>query len=98
MMTKGKGISRKKMATKAPADSVQKPPQASGELPCLRAGENHRVVEGVKKTALVDPAFLLDQQSVHDGDLPGRSAEAEQRNLDPNPKCFSERWAGELYV
>ena len=43
-----------------------------------RAGQEHAVVERVQEPRLADPALLLDQDAVHDRDLPGGAAEGER--------------------
>jgi hypothetical protein len=44
----------------------------------------------VQKALLADPAALLHQFAVHDGDLPGRPAEADEAELQPEAQGFGE--------
>src|SRR5207342_1921991 len=43
----------------------------------------HAEVEGVQEPALADPPAPLDELLVHDRDLAGRPAEADQAELEP---------------
>jgi hypothetical protein len=45
----------------------------------------------VQEPLVADPAFLLDENAVHDGDLAGRTAEAEGGNAGPHRDRLSER-------
>ena len=47
----------------------------------------------MQETAFGDPASFLYDDAVHDGDLPGGAAEAQQRNLDPNAQRFAKAHA-----
>ena len=69
---------------------VQQPPDVDCELLRLRSRQQHAVVQGVKKPGVSDPAYLLDQDSVHHRDLPRRAAEAQRRDLDPHPEGLAE--------
>ena len=64
---------------------VQQPADIGGELLRLGAGQQHAVVERVQEPVLADPALLLDQDAVHDRDLPGRAAEGERGDAQPRP-------------
>jgi hypothetical protein len=70
---------------------VQQPADVHRELLCLRPRQQHAVVERVQEPALADPALLLDQDAVHQRDLPGRPAEAERRDLRPGAHRLAER-------
>jgi len=52
----------------------------------------------MQEAVLTDPALLLDQDAVHDRDLPGRATEAERGHPQPDPKSFRKRdtvlWLG----
>lgn len=45
----------------------------------------------MKEPRLSDPAFLLDNDPMHDGDLPGGAAEAEGRHTGPDLDRLSKR-------
>ena len=64
---------------------VQQPADIGGELLRLGAGQQHAVVERVQEPVLADPALLLDEDAVHDGDLPGRAAEGQRGDRAPRP-------------
>jgi len=68
--------------------SVQEPADVNCELRRFRAGQEHAEVERVKKTGLPDPALFFHQLRLHDGDLPGRPAETDEPELEPETKGF----------
>jgi hypothetical protein len=70
---------------------VEQPADVDGELLRLGAREEHAVVEGVEEALLADPALLLHQRPVHDGDLPRRPAKGEERHLRPDPDGLAQR-------
>jgi len=69
---------------------VHHPADVGRELLRLGSGQHHAVVERVQKALLGDPAFPLDQVLVHDRDLPGRAAEADEAELEPVAKCLAK--------
>ena len=83
---------------------MEEPANIDRELLRFGSGQEHAEVERVEKTRLTDPAFLLDQLGLHDRDLPGRSAEANEPELEPEAEGFAESrmrdggrsWLGEL--
>jgi hypothetical protein len=70
---------------------VQEPADVDHQLLRLRPGQEHAVVERMQKAALADPALLLDQDAVHDRDLPGRPAEAQRGDPGPDAERLAER-------
>ena len=44
----------------------------------------------MQEPALGNPAPFLNDDAVHDGDLPSRTAKAQQRHLDPDAQSFRE--------
>lgn len=46
----------------------------------------------MQKTRLADPFFLFDQLGVHDRDLSGRPAEADEAELEPETQGGDESW------
>ena len=70
---------------------VQQPAEIDGELLRLRSRQQHAVVERVQEARLVDPALLVDDDPVHQRDLAGGPAEAEQADLQPRPERLAER-------
>ena len=72
------------------ADAVHQPADIGGELLRLGAGQQHAEVERVQEAALADPAPLLDQHLVHQRDLAGRPAEAQQGDPRPDPHRLAE--------
>ena len=59
---------------------MHEPADINGELLRLGTGQKHAVIEGVQKPALPDPAFLVDDDPVHDCDLSRGAAEAQGRH------------------
>ena len=47
----------------------------------------------MQEALLADPALLLDEDAVHHRDLPGRAAEAVERDARPGPQRLAERHA-----
>src|ERR1051326_7953849 len=70
--------------------AVHHPADVGGELRRLGAGQHHAVVERVQETAFRDPAPALDQLLVHDRDLPGRAAEADEAELEPEAERLAK--------
>ena len=65
---------------------VKQPSDIDRELLRLRAGQQHAEIQRMQKPVLADPFLLLDQNPVHDGNLPGRPPEAQRRDLGPDPR------------
>jgi hypothetical protein len=63
--------------------AMQQPADVGGELLRFGPGQHHAVVERVEEPAFRDPAALVDQLAMHDGDLPGRAAEADAAEAQP---------------
>ena len=82
------------MSTRIPALIVGGTGYVAGELLRLGAGQQHAVVQRMQETPLADPAAALDQFGVHDGNLPGRPAEADEAQLEPEAQCLAERHGG----
>jgi hypothetical protein len=45
----------------------------------------------MQESCLAYPPLLLDENAVHDGDLPSRATEAQQRDTHPYADGFAER-------
>jgi hypothetical protein len=45
----------------------------------------------MQKPVLGDPPLLINENAVHDRDLPGRAAEAERRHTQPDPERLCDR-------
>jgi hypothetical protein len=70
--------------------AVHQPADVGGELLGLGAGQQHAEIQRVKKALLADPAPPLDQLGMHDRDLPGGSAEADEAELEPEAESLCE--------
>jgi len=64
----------------------------------LGAGQHHAVVERVQEALLGYPAALLHQFLVHDGDLSGGTAEADEAQLQPVEEGFAKGDRGRRLV
>ena len=67
------------------AGAVQQPADVGRELLRLRPGQQHAEVERMQEAPVAEPAPLLDEDAVHDRDLPGRAAEGQERDPEPTP-------------
>ena len=61
-------------------DAMQQPADISSQLLGFRPGQYHAVVQGVQKPAFADPSLFIHQNTMHDGDLAGRTAETQHCN------------------
>ena len=75
----------------APPGAVHQPADVGRQLLRFGAGQHHAVVERMEETPFRDPAPPLDQLGVHHRDLPGRPAEGEEPELQPEPEGFAKR-------
>ena len=82
----------------ATACAMHEPADVDRELLGLRAGQYHAVVERVEKTAVVDPRACFDQLAVHQRDLPGGPAEAQQPDAQPHARGLRESRLGGIGV
>ena len=69
---------------------VQQPADIGRELLRFRPRQQHAVVQRMQKPALRDPVLFLDQDAVHHRDLPGRAAETQHGDPQPDPEGFTE--------
>ncbi len=76
--------------------AVEQPSGVDRELMCLRAGQQHAVVEGVEEALLVEPSASLDQLPVHDRDLSRGAAERDEAQLRPEAGGLREGGRGRL--
>ncbi len=73
----------------APA-AMHQPADVGGELLRLGAGQHHAVVQRVQEAAFGNPAPVIDQLLMHDRNLAGRTAEADEAELEPEQESFAE--------
>jgi hypothetical protein len=71
--------------------AVHQPADIGRQLLGLGPGEQHAVAQRVQKPALADPFLLVDDDAVHDRDLPGRAAERHRRDAQPHAQRLAER-------
>lgn len=72
------------------ARAVQQPADIGGELHGLRPRQEHAEIQRVHEARVGDPAPLVDHDAMHEGDLPGRTAEAEQADAQPDPRRLGQ--------
>src|SRR5215216_2938313 len=87
--TKIEGITKNEPAT-IPHRPVQPPPDIRSDLLGLGTGQEHAEVERSQVLLLGDPALLLHQLFVHDGDLASRATEVYEPELHPKPERLPE--------
>lgn len=86
----GGGQDEKATCCNASAPAVEPPAEVGGELLSLGAGEEHAEVESMKEVAFREPFPSLYDLLVHNGDLPGGAAEANEAKLDPEAETLEE--------
>ncbi|SVJ78553.1 Uncharacterised protein [Klebsiella pneumoniae] len=69
---------------------MHQPADIGRQLLSLRARQDHTKVERVQESPFRDPASVIHQLLVHHGDLPGRPAEADEAELQPEANCLPE--------
>jgi hypothetical protein len=69
---------------------VHQPADVDGGLLGLRTRQEHAEVEGPQELLFRDPAPPFDDLPVHEGDLPGRAAEVDEAEADPEAQGLAE--------
>src|SRR5271169_6402130 len=69
---------------------MHEPADIGGQLLRFRARKHHAVVERVQKAPLRDPAAALDQLLVHDRNLAGWTAKADETELEPEAQRLAK--------
>ena len=70
---------------------MHQPAEISRQLLRFWSRQNHAEVEGMKESTFGDPAASFDQLFMHDRDLTGGPAEADESQFQPESQCFPER-------
>lgn len=70
---------------------MHQPADVGRKLLRLRAGQKHAIVERVQESFFGNPRFLFHQDAMHHRDLSRRTAEAEQRDAQPDLRRLLER-------
>jgi len=82
---------KQQAGNEAAAHAVHQPADIGGQLLSLRARQQHAEIQSVQEALLGNPALLIDNRRVHQGDLTGRPAEAQAADARPYtrrlPKC-----------
>src|SRR5262245_38223487 len=85
------GNDKKPAGDDAAKRAMHQPADIGRELLCLRARQQHAIVESMQEPLFRDPALLLDQNAMHDRDLPSGTAEAQRRDAKPGPERLAQR-------
>src|SRR5947209_5892401 len=75
----------------AAARLMEKPADIDCKLLRFRPRQQHAVVQCVQKSLLTDPALLVYEDAVHDGDLSGRATERQGGDARPDADRVAER-------
>ena len=70
---------------------VQQPADIDGQLDGLRPGKQHAIIQGMEKVSGADPAAAVHQLGLHNGDLAGGPAEADEAEFDPKAQGLAKR-------
>ena len=70
---------------------MHQPADIDRQLMGFRPRQQHAVAQRMQKPRFADPFLLVDDDPVHDRDLPGRTAETERGHAQPDAEGFSER-------
>ena len=85
-----RGQHKQRAGHHAAPGAMHEPANIGGELLRLGAGQHHAVIERMQKAPLGEPATALDQLLVHDRDLPGRPAKADETKLKPEQQRLAK--------
>ncbi len=77
--------------------AVHQPADVGRQLLGLGPGQHHGVVQRMQETVLADPAPAFHQFGMHHGDLAGRTAEADEAELEPVEKRLAQRDGSRLW-
>ena len=69
---------------------MHQPADVGRQLLRLGPRQEHAIVERVQETALRYPFLLIDENPVHDGDLPGRSAKTQAGDAPPDAEGLAK--------
>ena len=78
-------------AASPPSGSVQQPTGIGRKLLRFRTRKQHGVIQCMQKPGFADPAFFVDENPVHQRNLTGRAAKAEQADFQPDAKRILKR-------
>ena len=77
-----------------PAERAVQPPADIGrKLHGLWPRQQHAEVQAMQEAVLGDPPPLVDENAVHQRDLPRRSAEGQHPDLRPDGEGLSQGWS-----
>ena len=73
-----------------PRPAMHQPADIDRQLMGLGSGQQHAVAQRVQEPRLADPFLFVDDDAVHHRDLPGRAAEAQGGDPQPDPEGVNE--------
>ena len=88
-----RGQHEQRASDDAAPGAVHQPADVGGQLLRFGTGQQHAVVQRMQEALFADPAAALDQLGVHDRDLPGRAAEADEAELQPEAEGLGKAHA-----
>ena len=84
------GQNEEQAGDKPTGRAVQPPADIGGKLHGLRSRQHHAKIESVQKALLSDPAPFVDEDTMHERDLSGRTPERQDPDLGPDGERFLE--------
>src|SRR3954453_697068 len=91
------GYDKKPAGNDGTRPAMHQPADIDRQLMGFRPRQQHAVAQRMQEPVLADPFLLVDDDPVHDRDLPGRTAEAKHGHAQPDPKGFTERDAVAMF-
>jgi hypothetical protein len=88
------GQDEEKPGREASPDAMQLPARVGRKLHRLGSGQQHAEIERMQEGRLVEPFLFVDQNAVHQGDMPCRSAERQQADPAERARRFAEGRSG----
>ena len=76
---------------------MQLPADPCRELLRLWPRQQVTEIEGAQILSFIDPAAIIDDFAVHQGDLPGGPAEAEATDARKDADQFAQSWCGNWF-
>ena len=91
---RGAGQNEQKAGRETADRAVEPPADIGRELHRFGAGKKHAKVERIQEALFRDPAPLIDDEAMHQRDLPRGTAEGQNADLAPERERLGEAWLG----
>ncbi len=91
---RGTGQHEEKAGGETADRPVEPPADVSGELHRLGAGKQHAKVKRMQEALFRNPAPLIDDEAMHQGDLSGGAAEGQEADFAPERERLGKAWLG----